>query len=245
MFLYQYFKKFDWREFVCGYGAATINIGVTYPIYKMIFRQMLHGDKVTSAFIQMKHEGLRYLYRGMLPPLAQKTISLSLMFGIYDGIKKNLQVEFELDPYTSKILAANLAGTCEAILIPFERVQTLLADSKYHKYFSNTPTAFRYVWTNHGFMEMYRGVAPILLRNGPSNAVFFVLREEASEHLPKTDNIAKKAAQEFFAGAVIGATVSTIFYPLNVIKVAMQSEMGHKTQGDADQIQLGLLLAGV
>lgn len=34
------FQSFDYREFVCGCGAAVINITVTYPIYKMIFRQV-------------------------------------------------------------------------------------------------------------------------------------------------------------------------------------------------------------
>lgn len=32
--------------------------------------------------------------------------------------------------------------------------------------------------------------------------------------------------QEFLAGACIGALISSIFYPLNVIKVSMQSTMG-------------------
>ena len=31
---------FDWREFACGWGAAFVNITATYPIYKMIFRQV-------------------------------------------------------------------------------------------------------------------------------------------------------------------------------------------------------------
>lgn len=81
------FQTFDHREFICGWGSAFINITMTYPLYKTIFRQMLHGVKIGTAFNQLRHEGLVYLYRGMFPPLAQKTLSLSLMFGIYDGIK--------------------------------------------------------------------------------------------------------------------------------------------------------------
>lgn len=30
----------DWREFACGCGAAIINITITYPINKLIFRQV-------------------------------------------------------------------------------------------------------------------------------------------------------------------------------------------------------------
>lgn len=81
------FAAFDNREFICGWGSAFINITMTYPLYKTIFRQMLQGVSIGTAFNQLRHEGLVYLYRGMFPPLAQKTLSLSLMFGIYDGIK--------------------------------------------------------------------------------------------------------------------------------------------------------------
>lgn len=81
------FKTFDHREFLCGWGSAFINITMTYPLYKTIFRQMLHGVKIGTAFKQLRTEGISFLYRGMFPPLAQKTLSLSLMFGVYDGIK--------------------------------------------------------------------------------------------------------------------------------------------------------------
>lgn len=33
-------SKFNWQEFVCGWGAAFINVTVTYPINKLIFRQV-------------------------------------------------------------------------------------------------------------------------------------------------------------------------------------------------------------
>lgn len=34
------FNSFEVKEFVCGWSAAFINITVTYPIYKIIFRQV-------------------------------------------------------------------------------------------------------------------------------------------------------------------------------------------------------------
>lgn len=30
----------EWREFLCGWGAAFINITVTFPINKVMFRQV-------------------------------------------------------------------------------------------------------------------------------------------------------------------------------------------------------------
>lgn len=38
--LLQKFFIVDHSEFICGWGAAFINITVTYPIYKIIFRQV-------------------------------------------------------------------------------------------------------------------------------------------------------------------------------------------------------------
>lgn len=36
----------------------------------------------------------------------------------------------------------------------------------------------------------------------------------------------KRSMQEFISGAVIGAFLSSLFYPANVVKVAMQNTMG-------------------
>lgn len=30
----------DFKEFVCGWGAAVINVSITFPINKIIFRQV-------------------------------------------------------------------------------------------------------------------------------------------------------------------------------------------------------------
>lgn len=142
---------------------------------------MLHGIKIRSAFNQLHNEGLSYLYRGIGPPLMQKTLSLSVMFGVYDGVKKPAIDVYGINQYSAKCIAGMVSGTFEAVLMPFERVQTILADSYYHEKYRNTYHAFRMIYTELGWKELYRGLVPILLRNGPSNAVFFILREEAQK----------------------------------------------------------------
>jgi Mitochondrial carrier protein len=79
----------------------------------------------------------------------------------------------------------------------------------------------------HGWRELYRGLVPILIRNGPSNAVFFILREEAQK-LPQKEGVLYENVHQFVCGAVIGAFTSSIFYPLNVVKVVIQSRIGGK-----------------
>lgn len=186
---------------------------------------MLDGISAFKAIQQLHNEGIYYLYRGMLPPLAQKTVSLSIMFGVYEEVRRPL-ISNGVNPYLAKAAGGMIAGSMEAILMPFERIQTLLASSTYHKQFRNTYHAFRVVGMQYGFSEYYRGLVPILLRNGPSNVLFFIVREEVQTRLPKHESWMHRNINEFITGAVIGACLSSIFYPLNVLKVATQSHLG-------------------
>lgn len=191
---------------------------------------MMHGVEATFALNQLQKEGLTYLYRGMLPPLMQRSLSMSIMFGVYDGSLQPL-LAWEVNSYIAKSTAGIIAGSVEATLMPFERLQTLLIHPKYHNKFRNTAHAARHIARHYGIKEFYRGLTPILLRNGPSNALFFIIRDEVREMLPAQDSIMYHGVQNFLAGATIGAFLSTLFYPLNVIKIAMQCELGgpHRT----------------
>ena len=66
-----------------GWGAAVVNIFVTFPINKTMFRQQVHGVSTINAIKMLKDEGAIYLYRGILPPLLQKSTSTCIMFGTY------------------------------------------------------------------------------------------------------------------------------------------------------------------
>lgn len=211
----------DVKEFICGWGAAVINVTITFPINKIIFRQILEGVPVGAAVGQLSREGIRLLYRGILPPLCQKTLSLSLMFSMYEGCKQRLHL-LTGNIVLAKILAANIAGTMEAILMPLERVQTLLQDWRYHNKFKNTSHAFRYLLTNHGVAECYRGMVPIIYRNGLSNLMFFTLRDQSKVLLGEQESL----LTNFVSGAMIGGFTSTVFYPMNVIKIHMQTKIG-------------------
>lgn len=185
----------------------------------------MHGVEATFALNQLQKEGLAFLYRGLLPPLLQKSVSMSLMFGIYNQCLQPL-LRYDVNPYVAKVVAGLVAGCCEATLMPFERIQTLLIHPKYYLKFNNTYHAAIYIYQLYGIKEFYRGLQPILLRNGPSNALFFILRDEAKVRIPKQENSFYQSCQNFIVGASIGAFLSTAYYPLNVIKIAMQCELG-------------------
>lgn len=143
------------------------------------------------------------------------------MFGVYEGSRKRIYL-LTNNTILSKVLAANLAGAAEAILMPLERVQTLLQDWRYHDKFKNTAHAFKHLLTQHGVAECYRGLVPILFRNGLSNMMFFTFRDQSKLIMGERDTV----IVNFVSGALIGGLTSTIFYPMNVIKIHMQTKIG-------------------
>lgn len=215
-----------WKEFACGWGAAFINVVITFPINKVMFRQMLHGLETHKAFGQLKLEGLGYLYRGILPPLIQKTFSVSLMFGVFEKSQQVLNGSVpSLHPTVAMTASAMLAGTVEAALTPLERIQTVLQDNHNNMRYRNSlhiASSLR----KFGFREYYRGLVPILVRNGPSNVMFFGLRKEVRLLLPETEMAIGQVVADFISGAVVGAIISTAFYPVNVVKTRMQAQVG-------------------
>lgn len=217
------------KHYVCGSIAAFTNIVVTFPIQKVLFRQQLHGVLATEAVRQLQSDGLRNLYRGLLPPLLQKTTTVAIMFGLYEDFSRVLLDQAGnsgVPELVTRSFAAAMAGTAEAILTPFERVQTLLQDHRHHGRFNNTVHTFRTLVTEYGVKECYRGLVPILLRNGPSNVLFFGLRGPIKEQLPEATSRAGHLVNDFVCGGLLGAGLGIMFYPLNVVKSRAQSQVG-------------------
>lgn len=214
----------EWREYLAGWGSGIVNILVTFPVNKTMFRQQLHGISAYEALTQLKGEGVVNLYRGILPPLLQKSASTALMFGSYEQYRR-LLLEQRLPNTSSLVVAAFLAGCTEATLTPFERVQTLMLDQRYGSKFRNTIHAFSSLWSQYGPREYYRGLSAILMRNGPSNIIFFGAREQLRSSLPDSlDRLSLLA--DFLSGACLGAFISTVFYPINTTKTHMQKNLG-------------------
>ena len=218
-------------EFFCGLGAAFINISCTFPIYKVMFRQQLQGVSVYMALRQMKMEGARNLYRGFLPPLLQKTTSLSIMFGSYRQFQLHLDEAFPAVPVScNHAAAAMLAGTLEMTLLPFERIQVLLQSRAFHNRFRNTLHAARALRA-YGVREYYRGASVVFCRNGPSNVLFFLGREALNDATPHLSHVSSHVVKDLVCGAFLGAVISTLFFPLNVVKAYMQSTLGGRHVG--------------
>uniref|UniRef100_A0A2K6AQH2 Solute carrier family 25 member 51 n=1 Tax=Macaca nemestrina TaxID=9545 RepID=A0A2K6AQH2_MACNE len=164
----------EMKHYLCGGCAAFNNVAITFPIQKVFFRQQLYGIKTRDAILQLRRDGFRNLYPGILPLLMQTTTTLALMFGLYEDLSCLLHKHVSAPEFATCRVAAVLAGTAEAIFTPLEIVQTLLRDHKHHDKFTNTYQTFKALKYN-GIGKYYPGLVPILFLNELS---------PIKEHLP-------------------------------------------------------------
>lgn len=219
------------KEFIRGGTAALVNILCTFPINKVMFRQQLTGSGILSVGKDIYREGFQYLYRGIGPPIMQKTICTSLMFGTYDFYRRLLLLVKQHHSASSteetvfiRLLASSCSGLTEALLTPFERVQTLMQIPKYNDSFKNFFEAFKQM----GLRECYTGFSAIALRNMLGSGLFLFFREPVQKHLPHSSNAAVNLLNDFLSGAVLGACISTLSFPFSVAKVQLQKDVQHR-----------------
>ena len=219
-------REYEPNQYLCGGVASIVNVMVTFPINKVMFRQQVHGFRLYKAVGQLRREGALNMFRGLLPPLLQRAATVSLMFGTYSNYMAYIERACPSLPYLpAHILAAMGAGTTEAILTPFERIQVPLQVTQYHDWLQNTFHATRVIGS-YGVRELYRGLSVVLLRNGPSNCIFLGLRDPLQRSLPQWETEVGDTFNAFLSGAGLGAGLSTVFFPLNVVKNRMMMQVG-------------------
>ncbi|CAH1162963.1 unnamed protein product [Phaedon cochleariae] len=213
------------RDFVCGLGSAVTTTAITFPINKLIYRQVLVGGNLGKAFNSIRQEGIVYLYRGGMPPLVQKATCLSTMFGVYNSVTMPLK-KYHLNEYVEKVCGSCVSATVEAAFVPFERIQVLLVHSKYNDRFKNMVHTFREVHKHYGVREFYRGFTVVWIRNIASNCCFFITKGEIQKSkLMKNENYSS-GLKNFVSGGVLGLMMSTFFYPCKVMKIVLHQNLG-------------------
>lgn len=231
-------------EYTAGLFSGVASVLMTFPLNKISFRQSLWGFRFTDALRQLSVEIKSVsLFRGALPPVLIKSINSSVMFGSFSDYSHWLQnhpslhLSMSTHPVKCTFLAAMMAGSTEALLTPLERVQMILQDDRNNAQYRNTVDTFLRL-RRYGIGEYYRGLSAVLLRNGPATFLYFGYKDTLKNCILPDDGlllhqmgsgIRKEALRNFLTGATMGSLISTLFYPLNVLRIQMQTaEVGSK-----------------
>ncbi|XP_032814866.1 mitochondrial nicotinamide adenine dinucleotide transporter SLC25A51-like [Petromyzon marinus] len=216
---------------LAGSASVLVSTALTFPIFKASTRQqMALSLSARPVLAQLLSEGLKsLLLRGLLAPSLQRVLCRSIMYGNYEFVLGKLAHMGPRLTDRSRLacsLAALLSGTLEAVLTPLERVQTLLVNpqTRGQHAFRHSFSALSHLGTL-GLRELYVGLTPVLLRNGPSFALYLYIKDSVTLLVPAS----VRGRSTFLEGAFMGGFSSLLtglaFYPLNTVKVQMQARI--------------------
>ncbi|XP_069049695.1 solute carrier family 25 member 53-like [Lepisosteus oculatus] len=211
-----------------GAASSALATLATFPLYKTVFRQQLHGAAVREAAAQLLREGPRKFYRGVAPPLLAKAVQGTLLFGSHDTFLRLLPPPGEGGPHPQLLrsaLAGLGSGLLEAlVLTPLERVQNVLQDGRKHRALPTLRSVLRRLAADGAARGLYRGLLPIGARNGLGSALYFAFKDPLRDGLGERGVPAGVAS--FVSGGANGLAVSLLLYPLTVLIANMQAQVG-------------------
>jgi solute carrier family 25 protein 39/40 len=227
--------------------------GVAPALSHRKFEELRFTGALDAAAKLIKHEGFSSLWRGLSPTILMSIPSTVVYFSMYDHVKITIagvtpQMVDRYAPgygqYTNQLqtLSPLLAGvTARAItttlVSPIELVRT---KSQSMRISSSMRELLMAEWKQGGFLSLWRGVGPTLMRDVPFSAIYwstyeyskFALLERWGASVARPDATAPPARQKsswiyasFLAGAGSGMLSAAVTHPFDLIKTRRQIEL--------------------
>ncbi|XP_065817812.1 mitochondrial carnitine/acylcarnitine carrier protein [Labrus bergylta] len=188
-------------------------------------------------------EGVLGLYKGMGAPLAGVAPMMAISFFGF-GLGKQLQQTDPSKPLTNTqiFLSGCLAGVFTTVIVaPGERVKCLLqvqASSGQSRYAGPLDCAVR-LYKEQGLRSVYKGTVLTLIRDVPSNGLYFMTYEYLKNFLtPEGQSVSQLSTPNIIlAGGIAGILNWTIALPPDVLKSNFQTAAEGKYRGLLDVLR--------
>ncbi|XP_068453119.1 mitochondrial carnitine/acylcarnitine carrier protein [Clinocottus analis] len=197
-----------------------------------------------DCFIKtVSKEGILGLYKGMGAPLAGVAPMMAISFFGFE-LGKQLQQTDPDKPLTrlQVFLSGCLAGVFTTVIVaPGERVKCLLqvqASRGGSRYAGPVDCAVR-LYRQQGLQSLYRGTLLTLIRDVPSNGLYFLTYECLKSFLtPEGQSVSQLSTPRILlAGGVAGILNWTIALPPDVLKSNFQTAADGKYKGLVDVLR--------
>ncbi|KAJ3729129.1 mitochondrial tricarboxylate transporter [Lentinula guzmanii] len=220
------------HSLIAGTTAGALEAFITYPTEFVKTRSQFQGKNLAPLEIvreTLKTKGVTGLYSGCTALVLGNAIKAGVRFISYDHFKSVL-ADAEGKVSAPRSLVAGLgAGMVEAIfaVTPSETIKTKLIDDanrpkpQYRGLVHGTVTIVR----QEGLAGIYRGLLPVMMRQGANSAVRFTTYSTLKQFVQGTARPGQTlpSAITFGIGAIAGLVTVYTTMPLDVIKTRMQS----------------------
>ena len=186
-----------------------------------------------------RHEGIRFLYRGLTPTLLMSVPSTVIYFLGYEELRNKLSEFFIRKKLVSEdktqMVAPLLAGGMARILAAttISPIELLRTKMQYHGYHGSLFPVIRLVITGikeQGLGILWRGLVPTLWRDVPFSAIYWLtleslrsrLRPVFKDALTENHTILSEFGVSFCSGAMAGILAASLTTPFDVAKTRRQ-----------------------
>ncbi|KAI6095691.1 mitochondrial carrier domain-containing protein [Pisolithus croceorrhizus] len=243
-------KESPAHSLIAGSLAGAIEAFVTYPTDFVKTRSQFGGKRespVTIIRTTVQEKGIRGLYSGCSALVIGNSVKAGVRFVTYDHFKSLLaDKEGKVSPPRSllgtsshifvrrfrdrvRTVAGLGAGMVEAVVAvtPSETIKTKLIDDakrpnpQYRGLVHGTISIVK----QEGILGIYRGLFPVMMRQGANSAVRFTTYTTLKQFIQSTARPGQSLPSgiTFGIGAIAGFVTVYVTQPLDVIKTRMQS----------------------
>jgi len=220
------------HSLIAGTTAGAVEAFVTYPTEFVKTRSQFGGQReppLTIVRTTLREKGITGLYSGCSALVVGNSVKAGVRFVSYNHFKSML-ADAEGKVSAPRSLVAGLgAGMVEAVIAvtPSETIKTKLIDDakrpnpQYRGLVHGTMSIIR----QEGFLGIYRGLFPVMMRQGANSAVRFTTYSTLKQFVQGTARPGQQLPTgiTFAIGAIAGLVTVYTTQPLDVIKTRMQS----------------------
>ncbi|KAG8927260.1 hypothetical protein FRC03_009126 [Tulasnella sp. 419] len=220
------------HSLIAGATAGAIEGFATYPTEFVKTSSQFGGAKEGPIGIiktTLRTKGVKGLYSGCGALVTGNALKAGVRFLSYDQYKHLFaDAEGKVSPARS-LLAGLAAGMTEAVfaVTPSETIKTKLIDDskrpnpRFHGLIHGTKTIIQ----EEGFRGIYRGLFPVMMRQGANSAVRFTTYSTLKQFVQGNARPGQKLSSglTFAIGGIAGLVTVYTTMPLDVVKTRMQS----------------------
>ncbi|XP_028833100.1 mitochondrial glutathione transporter SLC25A40 [Denticeps clupeoides] len=191
------------------------------------YRAPGHFNGTVDAFVQIvRREGIKSLWSGLPPTLVMAVPATVIYFTCYDQLCVLLRRQMGANADKAPLLAGAVARVFSATLIsPLELIRTKLQSER--QSYRQLSAVIRSSLVNDGWLSLWRGWGPTILRDVPFSAMYWYNYEKSKAWLCELYNTREPTFTiSFTSGAASGAVASVVTLPFDVVKTRRQVELG-------------------
>ncbi|XP_029352212.1 solute carrier family 25 member 47-A [Echeneis naucrates] len=234
-------------DFLSGSFAGACGVVVGYPLDTVKVRiqtQKQFTGLWQCAAATLSKEGVQGFFKGMSLPVTTISMTSSVVFGTYRNCLQCLSQMHDAGSGRNTKLEVFLSGMAGGIaqisvMSPGDIVKVRLQCQTESRQGGNNLLKPKYYGPVHclltiikeeGVLGLYKGALPLMLRDGPSYATYFLTYTTICEWLKDSGKKRPDWSVVMLAGGIAGMAGWTVGTPMDVIKARLQMDGARETK---------------